>query len=65
MTCALASKVVTYMSYVDGVLTLTFSGYTKRYQGVPQAVGYGLCYSPNPLGYFNTNIKNQFKSVKL
>lgn len=65
MTCTLSSTVIRSMSYSNGLLTLTYPNYTKLYEGVPVAVGYGLAYSACPLGYFNTHIKNKFKTKRI
>ena len=65
MQCQLASNIIRSMSFSDNILTLHWAKYTKRYYNVPTEVGYGLAYNSNPLGYFNTNIKNKFKTIKL
>ena len=62
MTCALASKVVTYMSYVDGVLTLQFAKYVRRYQ-CDTITAHQLAYSDNPTKFFNQNIKRKLTII--
>ncbi len=62
MTCNLASSVVKSMTYANGILTIQFPKYTKRYEGVPTDVAYGLAYSKKPLKTFNELIKNKFKN---
>lgn len=50
------------MTYANGILTIQFPKYTKRYEGVPTSVAYKLAYSKNPMSTFNSLIKNQFKN---
>jgi hypothetical protein len=65
MTCTLASSVIKSMDYTNGVLTLTFAKYTKRYDSVPTEVAYGLAYSKEPTKKFNETIKNKYKNEKI
>lgn len=62
MTCRLASRVVTFMSYRNGILTLVLPKYDRRYE-CDRDTAYGLAYSDNPTAFYNSRIKNKLKVI--
>jgi hypothetical protein len=65
MNCTLASSVIKSMEFSNGLLTIVFPKYTKKYYNVPVLVAYQLAYSNSPLATFNSLIKNKFKAEKV
>lgn len=63
MTCRLNSKVIRFMSFSNGCLTLMLPKYNRIYQ-CDTKTAYELAYSPEPTKYFNQNIKHKLRVIK-
>lgn len=62
MTCALKSRIVQYMTYRNGILTIGLPKYDRQYE-CDRTTAYQLAYSKEPAKYYNAKIKNKLKPI--